>query len=80
VFGRRSATPSATSGCSLPPQVTAVFGDVRVDLRALRTACSRLELSLGTVFGDRRVEPAPVPRLAGTPPSPSSSSARSSVT
>jgi hypothetical protein len=65
-----------------------VFGDVRLDLRGLRTDAERIELHLSTVFGDvevivsegveaelegwtvfgdRRTELAPVPRLAGTP-------------
>jgi Domain of unknown function (DUF1707) len=71
-----------------PPQARTVFGDVRLDLRQLRTDAHRVEVTLGTVFGDvevivsegvdaelhgwtvfgdRRVELAPVPRLAGTP-------------
>ncbi|MGY1619423.1 DUF1707 domain-containing protein [Geodermatophilus sp. SYSU D00691] len=70
------------------PSAWTVFGDVRVDLRGLRTGEPRLELELRTVFGDvevivpegveaelhgwtvfgdRRTELAPVPRLAGTP-------------
>jgi hypothetical protein len=73
---------------SPPPSARTVFGDVRVDLRELRTDADRIELVLGTVFGDvdvivaegvdaelhgwtvfgdRKVELAPVPRLAGTP-------------
>jgi hypothetical protein len=73
---------------TVPPQARTVFGDVRLDLRELRTDADRLELALGTVFGDvevivaegvdaelhgwtvfgdRKVELAPVPRLAGTP-------------
>jgi hypothetical protein len=73
---------------TVPPQARTVFGDVRVDLRELRTDADRIELTLGTVFGDvevivaegvdaelhgwtvlgdRKVELAPVPRLAGTP-------------
>jgi hypothetical protein len=76
------------AGGSAPQRASTVFGDVRVDLRALRTDAARIELSLGsvfgdvevivsegvdaeingwTVFGDRKVELAPVPRLAGTP-------------
>jgi hypothetical protein len=72
----------------IPPQVRTVFGDVRLDLREMRTDADRIELTLGTVFGDvevivaegvdaelhgwttfgdRRVELAPLPRLAGTP-------------
>ncbi|MGY1602498.1 DUF1707 domain-containing protein [Geodermatophilus sp. SYSU D00815] len=70
------------------PRARTVFGDVRVDLRGLRTGEPRVELELHTVFGDvevivpegveaelhgwtvfgdRRTELAPVPRLAGTP-------------
>jgi hypothetical protein len=73
---------------SVPPQARTVFGDVRLDLRELRTDTARIEVALGTVFGDvevivaegvdaelhgwtvfgdRRIELAPVPRLAGTP-------------
>jgi hypothetical protein len=73
---------------SPPRQAGTVFGDVRVDLRGLRTGQDRLDLHLSTVFGDvdvivaegvdaelhgwtvfgdRKVELAPVPRLAGTP-------------
>lgn len=76
------------SGPSAPRQASTVFGDVRIDLRDLRTDAERVELRLGTVFGDvdvivsegvdadlvgrtifgdRKVELAPVPRLAGTP-------------
>lgn len=72
-----------------PPQrVRTVFGDVRIDLRGLRTDADRLDLFLSTVFGDvdvivaegvdaelhgrtvlgdRKVQLAPVARLAGTP-------------
>jgi hypothetical protein len=65
-----------------------VFGDVRIDLRGLRTSAETVYVQLNTVFGDvevivsegvaaeihgwtvfgdRRTELAPVPRLAGTP-------------
>ncbi|HEX2072863.1 MAG TPA: DUF1707 domain-containing protein, partial [Geodermatophilus sp.] len=75
-------------GRSVPRQVSTVFGDVRLDLRGLRTDAHRLELVVGTVFGDvdvvvaegvdaelqgwtvfgdRKAQLAPVPRLAGTP-------------
>jgi hypothetical protein len=71
-----------------PRRVSTVFGDVRIDLRGLRTGEERLDLQLSTVFGDvdvivaegvdaelhghtvlgdRKVELAPVQRLAGTP-------------
>jgi hypothetical protein len=72
----------------LPQRVRTGIGDIRVDLRALRTDAAVVELDLSTligdvdvvvaegvdaelvgwtVIGDRRVELAPVPRLAGTP-------------
>jgi Domain of unknown function (DUF1707) len=72
----------------VPERVSTVFGDVRVDLRGLRTAAGTVHLQLGsvfgdvevivgegvaaeisgrTVFGDRKVQLAAVPRLAGTP-------------
>ncbi|RBY79598.1 hypothetical protein DQ238_10440 [Geodermatophilus sp. TF02-6] len=72
----------------VPRNASTVFGDVRLDLRGLRTDADRVDLVLGTVFGDvdvivaegvhaelhgwtvfgdRRTELAPVPRLAGTP-------------
>ena len=77
-----------SAGASVPSQVSTVFGDVRIDLRGLRTGVDRVDLHLGTtfgdidvivaegvaaelhgrtVFGDRKVELAPVSRLAGTP-------------
>ena len=76
------------AGPSVPLRATTVFGDVRMDLRGLRTHADRLDLHLGTVFGDidvvvaegvdaqiqgrtvfgdRKVDLAPVPRVAGTP-------------
>jgi Domain of unknown function (DUF1707) len=96
IVGVRNAEPVSSvfgdvrlSGrMSVPPQARTVFGDVRIDLRELRTDADRVELTLGTVFGDvevivaegvdaelhgwtvfgdRRVELAPLPRLAGTP-------------
>ena len=36
----------------VPQAVAAVFGDIRVDLRGLRAPAGRVELQLGTVFGD----------------------------
>ncbi|SFL23590.1 DUF1707 SHOCT-like domain-containing protein [Geodermatophilus ruber] len=72
----------------VPRQASTVFGDVRLDLRNLRTDADRIELVLGTVFGDvdvivaegvdaelsgwtvfgdKKTQLAPVPRLAGTP-------------
>ena len=72
----------------LPQRVRTGIGDIRVDLRALRTDADVVELDLSTVIGDvdvvvaegvdaelvgwtvigdRRVDLAPVPRLAGTP-------------
>ena len=72
-----------------PPQrIGTVFGDIRLDLRGLRTGADRIDLQLSTVFGDidvivaegvdaellgrtflgdRKVDLAPVQRLAGTP-------------
>jgi hypothetical protein len=77
------------SGGATPPRVArTVFGDIRIDLRGLRTDADRVELDLSTVFGDvevivsegvdaellgtaifgaRKVDLAPVERLAGTP-------------
>ena len=74
---------------AVPPQrASTVFGDVRIDLRGLRTDADRLDLYISTVFGDidvivaegvdaelhgrtvfgdRKVQLAPVARLAGTP-------------
>jgi hypothetical protein len=73
---------------TVPERAQTVFGDVRVDLRGLRTASGTVHVHLGTVFGDvevivsegvaaeiqgwtvfgdRRTQLAPVPRLAGTP-------------
>lgn len=40
------------AGPSVPLRASTVFGDVRVDLRGLRTGADRLDLYLGTVFGD----------------------------
>jgi hypothetical protein len=72
----------------VPRNASTVFGDIRLDLRNLRTDADRLELVLGTVFGDvdvivaegvdaemsgwtvfgdKKTQLAPVPRLAGTP-------------
>ncbi len=77
-----------SAGTSVPGRVSTVFGDVRIDLRGLRTDADRIDLYLGTtfgdidvivaegvhaelhgrtIFGDRKVELAPVQRLAGTP-------------
>ncbi|MGY5884468.1 DUF1707 domain-containing protein [Modestobacter lacusdianchii] len=77
-----------TATTSVPRQATTVFGDVRIDLRGLRTAEETVALQLGTVFGDvevivsegvaaeiegwtvfgdRKTDLAPVPRLPGTP-------------
>jgi hypothetical protein len=73
---------------ALPRRVRTGFGDIRVDLRDLRTDAEVVELDLSTVLGDvdvvvpegvdaeldgwtvignRKVDLAPVPRLAGTP-------------
>ncbi|MGY1748477.1 DUF1707 domain-containing protein [Modestobacter sp. SYSU DS0511] len=84
VFGDVKLTPVV----SVPERASTVFGDVRIDLRGLRTAAETVHLQLGTVFGDvdvivsegvaaeiegwtvfgdRKTQLAPVPRLAGTP-------------
>src|SRR3712207_5316420 len=84
VFGDVKLT--ATTG--VPDRASTVFGDVRIDLRGLRTSAEEVHLQLGTVFGDvevivsegvaaeiqgwtvfgdRKTQLAPVPRLAGTP-------------
>jgi hypothetical protein len=77
------------AGRATPPRrASTVFGDIRIDLRGLRTDADRLDLHLSTVFGDidvivaegvdaelqgrtvlgdRKVDLAPVQRLAGTP-------------
>jgi hypothetical protein len=39
------------AGPSVPLRASTVFGDVRMDLRGLRTSADRLDLYLGTVFG-----------------------------
>jgi hypothetical protein len=73
---------------SPPRRAHTVFGDIRIDLRGLRTDDERIDLRLSTqfgdidvivapgveaelhgrtVFGDRKVELASVPRVAGTP-------------
>jgi hypothetical protein len=36
----------------VPREVATVFGDIRLDLRNLRTDAERIDLVLGTVFGD----------------------------
>ncbi len=41
---------SGTAG--LPQAVATVFGDIRLDLRGMRTTADRVELNLGAVFGD----------------------------
>ncbi|MCZ2819197.1 DUF1707 domain-containing protein [Modestobacter sp. VKM Ac-2977] len=77
-----------TATTSVPERASTVFGDVRIDLRGLRTSEEVVALQLGTVFGDvevivsegvaaeiegwtvfgdRKTELAPVPRLPGTP-------------
>ena len=96
IVGRRTAEEvSSVFGditlavATTPPQrAGTVFGDVRIDLRGLRTGADRIDLHLSTVFGDidvivaegvdaelhgrtvfgaRKVQLAPVQRLAGTP-------------
>jgi hypothetical protein len=77
-----------TATTAVPDRASTVFGDVRIDLRGLRTSAETVHLQLGTVFGDvevivsegvaaeiegwtvfgdRKTQLAPVPRLAGTP-------------
>ena len=73
---------------ALPRAVSTVFGDIRLELRSLPAGADRVELRLGTVFGDvdvvvaegveaelegwtvfgdKRTQLAPVPRVPGTP-------------
>jgi hypothetical protein len=40
------------AGGSPPQRANTVFGDVRIDLRTVRNDADRIELFLGTVFGD----------------------------
>jgi hypothetical protein len=42
-------------GAAAPRRAGTVFGDVRIDLRGLRTDAERIELDLSTVFGDVEV-------------------------
>ncbi|RBY85410.1 DUF1707 domain-containing protein [Blastococcus sp. TF02A-26] len=42
-------------GTALPQAIATVFGDIRLDLRGLRTSADRVELGLGAVFGDVEV-------------------------
>src|SRR3954447_2267317 len=42
-------------GTPIPRRAGSVFGDVRIDLRGLRTDAGRIELDLWTVFGDVEV-------------------------
>ncbi|WP_369131874.1 DUF1707 domain-containing protein [Modestobacter sp. I12A-02662] len=51
VFGDVKLT--ATTGA--PERASTVFGDVRIDLRGLRTSAEEVHLQLGTVFGDVEV-------------------------
>jgi hypothetical protein len=92
---RSSAEVSSVFGdirltiATVPPRrAGTVFGDIRIDLRGLRTEADRIDLNLRTVFGtvdvivaegveaelhgrtvfgDRKVQLAAVPRVAGTP-------------
>jgi hypothetical protein len=43
------------AGAAAPHAAGTVFGDVRIDLRGLRTDADRIELHLSTVFGDVEV-------------------------
>lgn len=96
IVGERSAEEvssvfgdiTLTVATSPPRRVSTMFGDIRIDLRSLRTGADRIDLFLSTVFGDidvivaegvdaelqgrtvfgdRKVELAAVPRLEGTP-------------
>jgi len=51
VFGDIRLTATTT----VPDRASTVFGDVRIDLRGLRTAEETVHLQLGTVFGDVEV-------------------------
>jgi Domain of unknown function (DUF1707) len=51
VFGDVQLVPAAV----VPERVTTVFGDVRLDLRQLKSSADTLYLELGTVFGDVEV-------------------------
>jgi hypothetical protein len=51
LFGDAKLSPVTV----VPERVTTVFGDVRIDLRGLRTSAGTVQLQLGTVFGDVEV-------------------------
>jgi len=63
VGGRTSSGPvfsvfgdvKLTASTSVPQRVGTLFGDVRIDLRGLRTSAPTVELYLTTVFGDVEV-------------------------
>jgi hypothetical protein len=44
-----------SGGAAVPQRVSNVFGDIRLDLRGLRTDADRIDLHLGTIFGDIEV-------------------------
>jgi hypothetical protein len=44
-----------TVGSSPPQRASTVFGDIRIDLRTLRTDADRVDIYLSTVFGDIEV-------------------------
>ena len=44
-----------SGGSTAPRRAGTVFGDIRIDLRGLRTDADRVELALSTVFGDIEV-------------------------
>jgi hypothetical protein len=44
-----------SGGSTAPRRASTVFGDIRIDLRGLRTDADRVELELSTVFGDVEV-------------------------
>ena len=41
-----------TGGATPPRRASTVFGDIRIDLRGLRTDADRIDLYVSTVFGD----------------------------
>ena len=51
VFGDVKVSATTT----VPERASTVFGDVRIDLRGLRSSAETLHLQLGTVFGDVEV-------------------------
>jgi Domain of unknown function (DUF1707)/Cell wall-active antibiotics response 4TMS YvqF len=60
IVGRRAAEEmrsvfgdiALTVGSAPPQRASTVFGDIRIDLRTLRTDADRIDIYLSTVFGD----------------------------